>query len=68
MPAMVKVEHVASGAADVFITETELRRRLGYSRSTVARLRARGLPHVGRDRLRRYEWAGVLEWLSQYVY
>lgn len=48
-----------------WISEPELRARLGYSRSTVARLRARGLPYVGRDRLRRYEWAVVLRWLSE---
>jgi hypothetical protein len=51
--------------ADAWIAESELRRRLAYSRSTVTRLRKQGLPHVGRDRLRRYEWQAVLEWLSR---
>ena len=48
-----------------WISEPELRTRLAYSRSTIARLRARGLPHIGRDRLRRYEWAAVLRWLRE---
>lgn len=54
-------------SAHEWLTEPDLRERLGYSRSTVARLRARGLPHVGRDRLRRYPWAEVRRWLAERV-
>jgi hypothetical protein len=47
-----------------WLTEGELRAHLGYSRATLARFRARGLPHVGRARLRRYSLAEVLDWLK----
>jgi biotin operon repressor len=50
--------------ADAWLSEPELRDRLGYSPSTIRRLRARGLPHVGSDRLRRYHLPTVLKWLS----
>jgi hypothetical protein len=50
---------------DMYFSEPELCQRLQYSRSTVARLRKRGLPSVGRDRLRRYHWPTVLKWLSE---
>jgi biotin operon repressor len=52
-------------ADDIWVSQPELCRRLGMSRSTVTRLRRRGLPHVGHDRLRRYHLPSVLQWLSQ---
>jgi hypothetical protein len=52
---------------DIWLTEPELRQRLQYSRSTITRLRTRGLPCVGRDRLRRYHWPSVLHWLSEHA-
>jgi len=54
-------------AGDVWVTEPELRRRLGYSPSTIRRLRKRGMPCVGRDRLRRYHWPTVLQWLAEHA-
>lgn len=51
-------------AEDVWLSQPELARRLGYSLSTIARLRKRGLPHVGTDRRRRYHWPTVLRWLA----
>jgi hypothetical protein len=55
----------AEKLADEWISDTEVRRRLTYSRTTLARLRKRGLPYIGRDRLRRYHWPTLLTWLSQ---
>jgi hypothetical protein len=49
------------------VNDTELRRRLGYSSTTIRRLRAKGLPSIGQDRLRRYDWSAVVLWLSQRV-
>jgi len=50
--------------ADEWVNEPTLRRRLGYSRSTIRKLRLLGLPHVGTARLRRYPWNEVRAWLS----
>ena len=54
-------------AEETWLTEPELRRRLSFSRSTIRRLRAKGLPHIGRDRLRRYRLSDVLKWLSEHA-
>ena len=64
---MTKFETIETPAKppDEWITEPELRRRLAYSQATVVRLRKRGLPYIGRDRLRRYHWPTLLTWLSQ---
>jgi hypothetical protein len=51
----------------VWLTEPELRQRLNYSRATLARLRKRGLPHIGSGRLRRYSLPAVVQWLSEHV-
>lgn len=51
---------------DVWLTEPELRELLRFSRSTLTRFRARGLPHVGEGRLRRYHLATVLDWVGVY--
>ena len=52
---------------DIWLSEPQLRQRLQYSRSTITRLRNRGLPHVGRDRLRRYHLPSVLQWLAEHT-
>jgi biotin operon repressor len=52
---------------DIWVSEPELCRRLGISRSTVARMRQRGLPHVGHDRLRRYHLPTVVKWLAHHA-
>ena len=49
---------------DVWLSEPKLDQRLGYSRSTLVRLRQRGLPHLGTGRRRRYHWPSVLTWLA----
>lgn len=51
---------------DRYLSEPELRAYLGYSRSTIRRFRRKGLPCVGKDRLRRYHIATVLQWLSDH--
>jgi len=50
---------------DRYVSEPELRTYLGYSASTIRRLRKKGLPCVGTDRLRRYHLASVLQWLAE---
>jgi phage terminase Nu1 subunit (DNA packaging protein) len=52
---------------DRWVSEPELRYCLDYSSSTIRRLRKRGLPCVGRDRLRRYHLGTVLQWLSEHA-
>ena len=52
---------------DVWITEPQLRAYLQVSGSTIRRLRARGLPSLGSDRLRRYHLEMVLQWLSKHL-
>jgi phage terminase Nu1 subunit (DNA packaging protein) len=52
---------------DIWLSQPELRGYLGYSTSTMQRLRKRGLPCVGSDRLRRYHLATVLKWLAEHV-
>jgi len=56
-----------TGSVGEWITEPELRQRLRYSASTIRRLRKDGLPYVGSDRLRRYHWPTVLQWLSNHA-
>lgn len=59
--SMSKIE---SRETDLYLSEPDLRTYLGYSPSTMRRLRRKGLPYVGSDRLRRYHLASVLQWLS----
>jgi len=49
---------------DIWVSGPEVCRRLGMSRSTLRRLRNKGLPHLGDDRLRRYHLPTVLKWLA----
>lgn len=53
--------------ADIYLSEPELRTYLRYSPSTIRRLRKKGLPCVGTDRLRRYHLGTVLEWLGEHT-
>jgi len=50
---------------DVWVGGSQLREFLSMSSSTIRRLRKRGLPSVGRDRLRRYHLETVLRWLAE---
>jgi phage terminase Nu1 subunit (DNA packaging protein) len=52
---------------DRWLSEPELRAYLSYSASTIQRLRKRGLPCVGSDRLRRYHLATVMKWLAEHA-
>jgi hypothetical protein len=52
---------------DMWLSEPELRCCLNYSSSTIRRLRKRGLPCVGSDRLRRYHLGTVLQWLAEHA-
>jgi hypothetical protein len=52
---------------DRWMSEPELRQYLSYSPRTMRRLRKRGLPHIGRDRLRRYHLPAVLQWLEKHT-
>jgi len=53
------------GGLNSWIGEPLLREYLNMSASTIRRLRKRGLPYVGRDRLRRYHLETVLRWLAE---
>ena len=58
------ITNIENMQIDRFVSEPELRTYLGYSPSTIRRLRKKGLPCVGRDRLRRYHLGKVIQWLS----
>jgi predicted site-specific integrase-resolvase len=62
---MQEINVAGTQVANIWVSGPELCRRLGVSRSTVARWRHRGLPHVGHDRLRRYHLSTVLKWISE---
>ncbi len=59
--------NLANAPLDEWLSEPELRRRLNYSKSTITRMRKRGLPCVGTDRLRRYHLPSVLKWLAEHA-
>jgi phage terminase Nu1 subunit (DNA packaging protein) len=59
--------HTAIAGADTWVAEPKLRAFLGMSSSTIKRLRRRGLPSVGTDRLRRFHIAEVLRWLAEHA-
>jgi hypothetical protein len=63
-PASMPVR--STSAREEWITDSELRHRLRYSKSTIQRLRARGLPCLGRGRLRRFHWPTVCDWLAEH--
>lgn len=52
---------------DHYLSEPELRTYLGYSSSTIRRFRRKGLPCVGKGRLRRYHVGSVIQWISEQV-
>ena len=52
---------------DTWVGEPLLREYLKMSASTIRRLRKRGLPSVGSDRLRRFHLETVLRWLAQHA-
>lgn len=52
---------------DRYLSEPELRTYLGYSPSTIRRLRRKGLPCVGEGRLRRYHVGTVIQYLSEHT-
>jgi hypothetical protein len=56
-----------STVTDTWVGEPRLREFLSMSSSTIRRLRKRGLPSVGSDRLRRYNVGIVLQWLSEHA-
>lgn len=60
------VRNAESRETDRYISEPELRAYLGYSPSTIHRLRNKGLPSVGKGRLRRFHIASVIQWLSEH--
>jgi biotin operon repressor len=64
---MQEINVAETKVEDIWVSGPELCRRLGVSRSTVKRMRQRGLPHVGHDRLRRYHLPTVLQWLSEHA-
>jgi len=51
---------------DSYMSKPELRTYLGYSASTIRRLRDKGMPSVGTGRLRRYHVGSVVLWLSEH--
>lgn len=58
---------VISVVTDTWVGEPQLRKYLHMSASTIRRLRNRGLPCIGRDRLRRYHLSTVLQWLEKHT-
>ena len=56
-----------ASVTDAWVREPQLRDYLQMSASTIRRLRARGLPSVGKDRLRRYHLDTVLRWLAEHA-
>lgn len=54
-------------STDRYLSEPELRTYLDYSASTIRRLRTKGLPCFGQDRLRRYHLGAVLQWLTEHT-
>ena len=52
---------------DIWLSGPALCGRLSISRSTLSRLRLRGLPYLGQGRLRRYHLPSVLQWLSEHA-
>ena len=62
---MTEINVAGTQVENIWISGPELCRRLGISRSTVTRMRQRGLPHVGHDRLRRYHLPTVLRWVAE---
>jgi len=54
-------------STDVWIREPQLRAYLQVCVSTIRRLRTRGLPSLGKDRLRRYHLETVLQWLAEHL-
>ena len=59
--------YATTAPVDEWLSEPELRKRLHYSKSTIARFRKRGMPCVGTDRLRRYHLPSVLKWLAEHA-
>lgn len=59
--------NTASFDADRWLSEPQLQVYLNFSKSTVRRLRQKGLPCLGRDRLRRYHLSTVLQWLLKHT-
>ena len=51
--------------SDRWVSEPLLREVLSMSSSTIRRLRKRGLPSVGSDRLRRFHLETVLRWIAE---
>jgi hypothetical protein len=55
-------------AEECWVREPELRAYFRFSKDTIKRLRRRGLPSVGRYRLRRYPpLKVVVEWLREHA-
>jgi biotin operon repressor len=57
--------HMDNIQTDRYMSEPDLAKHLSCSPSTVRRLRKKGLPCVGKDRLRRYHLGTVLKWLNE---
>jgi len=51
--------------SDRWVSEPQLREFLNMSSSTIRRLRKRGLPSLGSNRLRRYHLETVLRWIAE---
>jgi predicted DNA-binding transcriptional regulator AlpA len=61
------IDQTENRQTDRYLSEPILRTYLGYSPSTIRRLRRKGLPSVGTDRLRRYHLGAVLQWLEEHT-
>ena len=61
---MLKDQPPCGIAKDTWIRRPELCQYLQFSPITLRRLRKRGLPSIGSDRLRRYHLPSVIQWLA----
>jgi hypothetical protein len=52
---------------DYWLSGPDLAAWLGFHKTTLLRLRKRGLPFVGSGRLRRYHVQTVIGWLSRHA-
>ena len=61
---MQKDHTVCQFPEDIWLSGVELCHYLQFSPITLRRLRKRGLPSIGSDRLRRYHLPSVIQWLA----
>ena len=64
---VMPISPISMSVSDEWLSEPDLCKRLNYSKSTITRMRKRGMPCVGTARLRRYHLPTVLRWLAEHA-